>query len=117
MTRKTKRQQQISKIPRKKGCFISQDQVTAIEKEWMEDKVIEEWSKEEAVEKLTENENLEDIISDNEIENDTIEDWSEEDFKAFKEIGKRFINEALHWHKDAISSIRIIYTEDSRTML
>ena len=83
----------------------------------MEDKVIEEWSKEEAVKKLTENENLEDIISDNEIGNDTIEDQSEEDFKAFEKIGKRFINEALHWHKDAISSIRAIYTGDSRTTL
>ncbi len=83
----------------------------------MEDKVIEEWSKEEAVKKLTENENLEDIISDNEIGNDTVEDQSEEDFKAFKEIGKRFINEALHQHKDVTSSIRVIYTGDSKTML
>ena len=83
----------------------------------MEDNVIEEWSKEEAVEKLTENENLEDIISDNEIGNDTVEDWSEEDFKAFEEIGKRFINEALYWHKDITSSIRAIYTGDLRIML
>jgi len=66
---------------------------------------------------LTENENLEDIISDNEIGNDTVEDWSEEDFKAFEEIGKRFINEALYWHKDITSSIRAIYTGDLRIML
>ena len=110
---KIKRQQQINKISKKKGHYIFQDQVTIIEKKQMKDKVIEDQSKEEAVKKLIENENLEDIISDN----DTVEDWSEKDFKAFKEIGKRFINEALHWHKDTTSSIRIIYTGDSRITL
>ena len=58
----------------------------------MEDKVIDKWLKEEAVEKLIKNENLEDIISDNEIENNIVEYWLKEDFKAFKEIEKRFIN-------------------------
>ncbi len=85
---KIKRQQQINKISKKKGHYIFQDQVTIIEKKQMKDKVIEDQSKEEAVKKLIENENLEDIISDNDI----VEDWSEEDFKAFEEIEKRFIN-------------------------
>ena len=41
MPRKTKRQQQIIKIPREKGHYISQDQITIEENtEWMED---EEW--------------------------------------------------------------------------
>ena len=39
MLRKTKRQQQISKIPRKKGRYASQNQVIA--EEWIEDKIIE----------------------------------------------------------------------------
>ncbi len=83
----------------------------------MEDKVIDKWLKEEAVEKLIKNENLEDIISDNEIENNIVEYWLKEDFKAFKEIEKRFINKALYWYKDVINSIRIIYIKNSRTML
>jgi len=114
MPRKTKRQQQINKIPRKKGRYASQDQVSA--EEWMEDKIIEEWS-DEAVEKLAENEILENVISDNEIGDETVEDWLEENLEAFKKIEERFIDEALHWHEDTTSSIRTIYTGDSRTML
>jgi hypothetical protein len=111
MPRKTRRQQQISKIPRKKGRYASQDQVTIV------DEIIEERSEDEVVEKFAENEIIENVISDNEIEDETVEDWLKEDLEAFKEIGKRFINETLHWHEDASSNIRAIYTGDSRTTL
>ena len=111
MARKIRRQQQISKIPRKKGRYASQDQVTIV------DEIIEERSEDEVVEKFAENEIIENVISDNEIEDETVEDWLKEDLEAFKEIGKRFINETLHWHEDASSNIRAIYTGDSRTTL
>ncbi len=50
MPHKTKRQQQVSKIPRKKGCYISQNQVKTITEEietvenerWLENKIVEE---------------------------------------------------------------------------
>jgi len=113
MPRKTKRQQQISQISRKKGCYVSQDQATiedAIKKEvteeWIEDKVIEEFAKDKTIEELKDNE----IIKDK-----AIEDWAEEDFQAFKKIGEKLITETLHWHKNATSSIRATYTENSRT--
>jgi hypothetical protein len=62
MTCKTKRQQQVSKISRKKGRFIFQDQVFVEEptteeietikesEEWMENDIIEERMESEAVE-------------------------------------------------------------------
>ena len=59
MSRKTKRQQQISQISRKKGRYMSQDQATiedAIKKEvteeWIEDKVIEEFAEDKTIEEL-----------------------------------------------------------------
>src|SRR4051794_29121467 len=100
MPRKTKRQQQISQIPRKKGRYVSQDQVTiedAIEEvteEWMENKIIKEFAKDKTIEEL----------KDEIIEDKAVEDWTEEDFQAFKKIGEKLITETLHWHKDATSS-------------
>ncbi|PKK51098.1 hypothetical protein RhiirC2_800693 [Rhizophagus irregularis] len=116
MPRKTKRQQQVSKIPRKKGRYASQEQVITeetttreietieeSEKETGNDIIIEEWIEGEVVGDLTEGE--------------AVEDWTEESLKEFKEVEKRFITEALHWHDDAANSIRAVYTGNSRTTL
>ena len=91
-----------------------QDQATiedAIEKEvtkeWIEDKVIEEFAKDKTIEELKDNKI---------IKNKAIEDWAEEDFQVFKKIEEKLITETLHWYKDATSSIRATYTENSRTI-
>ncbi|CAB5376582.1 unnamed protein product [Rhizophagus irregularis] len=113
MPRKTKRQQQVSKIPRKKGRYASQEQVITeetttreietieeSEKETGNDIIIEEWIEGEVVGDLTEGE--------------AVEDWTEESLKEFKEVEKRFITEALHWHDDAANSIRAtLYSRSS----
>ncbi|RIA88753.1 hypothetical protein C1645_825886 [Glomus cerebriforme] len=88
MSRKTKRQQQVNKILRKKGCYISQSQAeTEIEavknEERIENKVIEDW-----------------------IEGENINNWTKEDLNEFKKVEKRLITEVLHWRDNAASSIR-----------
>jgi len=52
MSHKTKRQKQVSKIPRKKECYISKSQAeTETEavknKEWIENEVIKDWIEED----------------------------------------------------------------------
>ncbi|CAB5190457.1 hypothetical protein RhiirA5_369213 [Rhizophagus irregularis] len=108
MTRKTKRQQQVSKISRKKGRFISQDQVFVEElitkeievaeesEKWMENNIIEEWMEGEAVEDW--------------VDDETVENWTEENFKEFEEVGERLTTEVLRWHDDAAKSIRAVYS-------
>ena len=96
MPYKTKRQQQVSKIPRKKGRYISKSQAeTETEavknKEWIENEIIEDW-----------------------IEED-ISNWTKEDLNEFEEIGKRLISEVLHWHENAANNIRAAYNGTSRT--
>ena len=96
MPHKTKRQQQVSKIPRKKGRYISKSQAeTETEavknKEWIENEIIEDW-----------------------IEED-ISNWTKEDLNEFEEIGKRLISEVLHWHENAANNIRAAYNGTSRT--
>src|SRR4051794_5080709 len=112
MPRKTKRQQQVSQIPRKKGRYVSQEQVIAEEtttgeieavEKWMENDIIEEWIEGEAVGDLTEGE--------------AVGNWTEENLKEFEEVGKRLITEALHWHDGAANSIRAVYTGNSRTTM
>ncbi|CAG8470912.1 19130_t:CDS:2 [Rhizophagus irregularis] len=73
MSRKIKRQLQISKLPRKKGCYISKDQAETELK---------------AVEKRTENE--------------IINDWAEENLKEFQKVEKKLITEILCWHENAM---------------
>ena len=62
MPRKTKRQWQVSQIPRKKGCYVSQDQLT-IERDTSESEIIE-------------------------LIDDFVDDWTEEDLKEFKDVEK-----------------------------
>ncbi|CAB4395572.1 unnamed protein product [Rhizophagus irregularis] len=108
MPRKIKRQQQVSKIPRKKGRYVSQDQVIiedivteeieAVENEkWMENNIIEEW------------------IESEEWLDDEIIGWTGEELKEFDKVGKRLIIETLHWHEDVDHNIRAVYTGNSRT--
>src|SRR5579859_3983507 len=108
MPRKIKRQQQVSKIPRKKGHYVSQDQVIleetvteeieAVEDEkWMENDIIEEW------------------IESEERLDDEIIGWTGEELKEFDEVGRRLITETLHWYEDADHNIRAVYTGNSRT--
>ena len=61
MLRKTKRQKQVSKIPRKKGRYISKDQaeteIEAVEGEkWMDNENIDEWKEGGIVEDQIEDE-------------------------------------------------------------
>jgi hypothetical protein len=98
MPRKTKRQQQVSKIPRKKGRYVSLETIT---------REIE----------TVENENrLENEIDNKWPEDETI-DWTEEELKEFDKIEKKLISEVLHWHEDAACSIRAVYTGNSRTTI
>ena len=39
----------------------------------------------------------------------------DDDLREFEAMGKRLITEALCWHKDAVKSIRAVYTGTSRT--
>jgi hypothetical protein len=39
----------------------------------------------------------------------------DDDLREFEAVGKRLITEALCWHKDAVKSIRAVYTGTSRT--
>ena len=112
MSRKTKRQQQISQISRKKGHYVSQDQATI--EDVIEKEVTEEWIEDKVIEEFAEDKTIEELKDDKIIEDKAIEDWAEEDFQAFKKIGEKLITETLHWHKDAISSIRAIYIENLR---
>ncbi len=40
-----------------------------------------------------------------------------ENLKKFKKVKKKIITEALYWHKNAIKSIRVIYTKTSRNTI
>ncbi|RIA91400.1 hypothetical protein C1645_822097 [Glomus cerebriforme] len=92
MPHKTKRKLQISKIPRKKGCYVSRDQ------EKIETKAVKG-------EKWMDNENI----------NEWTEDWTKEDLKEFEKVGKKLITEVLCWHEKATDSIRIAYNGTLRT--
>jgi hypothetical protein len=95
MPRKTKRQLQINKITRKKGRYISKDQAE---------------TELEAVEERKESE-----INENWIEDENINDWTNEDLGEFEKVGERLITEILCWHKNATSNIRAAYNGTSRT--
>ncbi|GES98821.1 hypothetical protein PHYBLDRAFT_144584 [Rhizophagus clarus] len=113
MTRKTKRQQQVSKISRKKGRFISQDQF------FVEELVTEEIETAEESEKWIENDIIEERMEDEAVEDwvddETVENWTEENLKEFEEVGERLTTEVLRWHDGAAKSIRAVYTGNSRT--
>src|SRR3954470_24977290 len=106
MPLKTKRKMQISKIPRKKGRYISKDQadneIEAVEGEKCVDN--------EIIEERTELETGENWIRD-----EIIDDWTKEDLTEFEKVGKRLITETLCWHDNAASSIRAAYNGTSRT--
>src|SRR5437899_363499 len=105
----TKRQQQVSKLPRKKGHFAFQEE--AIE-EWEDAAVQEaigEWEGAADIQEvLGEWEGAADI-------QEVLGEWQEEELREFEEVGKRFIHEVLCWHKGAGSSFRTVYTGISRT--
>jgi hypothetical protein len=130
MSRKTKRQQQVSKVPRKKGHFISQElakevirpEVTIENDKAMVGEVVRTiGTKGKAVKMEGENYGMigEDIWMENEIgiedEDWAEEDWAEEDLMEFEKVGKRLITEALRWHKNASKGIRAAYTGTSRS--
>jgi hypothetical protein len=94
---KTKRQQQVSKLLRKKGRYVSQDQVILEETDTEENDIIEEW------------------IESEEWPDDGIIGWTGEELKEFDKVGKRLITEALHWYEGADHNIRAVYTGNSRT--
>lgn len=95
MPRKTKRQLQVSKIPRKKGRYLSKDQakteIEAVESEkWMDNKNIDEWTE-----------------GENQIDDEYLNE--------FEKVGKKLITEVLCWHGKATGSIRAAYNGTSRT--
>src|SRR5205809_5299156 len=104
MPRKTKRQLQISKIPRKKGRYISKDEIEAVEGEkWMDNENIDEWT--------------EGGIVEDQIEDEINNDWTKEDLKEFEKVGKKLITKVLCWHEKAAGSIRAAYNGTSRTTI
>ena len=44
-------------------------------------------------------------------------EWEEKELREFEVVGKRFINEALHWNKGAASSLRSVYVRTLRTTI
>src|SRR6266540_5651505 len=103
MSRKTKRQQQVSKLPRKKGRYIFQKTATEeiVESETDGKIVGEAFEVDETIE----------------MEEESVNYWTEEELKEFEEVGNRLITEALRWHENAANNIRAAYTEDSRTTI
>ncbi len=97
----TKRQQQISKLSRKKGQYTSQLEET--------DEIVSE-AFEMEVETIKKGE-VNKAIG---MKDETVNYWMEEDLGEFEKIGNRLITEALHWHKNAASSIRVAYIGDLR---
>jgi hypothetical protein len=118
MPRKTKRQLQISKIPRKKGRYVSQDQITIEDTKLMENETFEERMEGEIDKEWSEGEIIE-LIEDEAvngwIEDGIGKDWTEKDLKEFEDVGKKFVTETLRWHEDATHNIRAVYTGNSRT--
>ncbi|CAB4388509.1 unnamed protein product [Rhizophagus irregularis] len=49
------------------------------------------------------------------VDDETVENWTEENLKEFEEVGERLTTEVLRWHDDAVKSIRVVYTGNSRT--
>src|SRR6266498_4034874 len=111
MPRKTKRQQQVSELSRKKGRFTSQkSDITIIEEEIEQKKAVEE-------DLIVKDKNAEEWMEGeiNWMEDEINEEWVEGELKEFEEVGKKLINEVLSWDKKATSKIRAVYTGDSRT--
>ena len=111
MPRKTKRQQQVSELSRKKGRFTSQkSDITIIEEEIEQKKAVEE-------DLIVKDKNAEEWMEGeiNWMEDEINEEWVEGELKEFEEVGKKLIDEVLSWDKKATSKIRAVYTGDSRT--
>ena len=103
MPRKTKRQLQVRKIPRKKGRYIPKDQaeteIEAVEGEkWVGNENFDEWTEGG-------------IVEEDEINNDL----TKEDLKEFEKVGRKLITEVLCWHEKAPDKIRAAYNGTSRT--
>ncbi len=105
MSHKTKRQQQVSKLSRKKGCYVSQEITRETEE------IVESEEADKTVDKAVRME-VETVE-----EGEAVDYWTEENLREFEEAGSRLITKALHWHEDAISSIRAAYTKASRTTI
>src|SRR5579864_3692087 len=101
MPHKTKRQQQVAKLSRKKGRYISQKTTRKTPTE----EIVEP---EEAIK-------IEDEAVG--VEGENVDYWTEEDLREFEKAGKRLITKALNWHKNAANSIRAAYTGTSRTTI
>ena len=90
--------QQVSKIPRKKGHYISLEIIT------------------EEIETVKNKNQLENEIDDKQLEDKTI-DQTKEKLKEFDKVEKKHISEVLHQHKDAACSIKVVYTGNSKTTI
>ncbi|EXX64766.1 uncharacterized protein OCT59_026458 [Rhizophagus irregularis] len=101
MPRKTKRQLQVNKIPRKKEHYISREtEIEAVEDEkWIDNENINEWAEGE-------------IVKD-QIEDEINNDWTK-DLEEFEKVGKKLITEVLCWYEKATGSIRAAYNGTSR---
>src|SRR6266542_1007380 len=102
---KTKRQQQVSKLFRKKGCYVSQEITRETEE------IVESEEADKTVDKAVRME-VETVE-----EGEAVDYWTEEDLREFEKAESRLITEALHWHEDATSSIRAAYIKASRTTI
>jgi len=105
MSHKTKRQQQVSKLSRKKGRYVSQEITRKTEE------IVESEEAGKIVDKAVRME-----VKTVE-EGEAVDYWTEEDLRKFEKAGSRLITEALYWYEDATSSIRVAYTRASRTTI
>ena len=102
---KTKRQQQVSKLFRKKGRYVSQEITRKTEE------IVESEEAGKIVDKAVRME-----VKTVE-EGEAVDYWTEENLREFEEAGSRLITKALHWHENTTNNIRIAYTRNSRTTI
>ena len=64
----------------------------------------------------TKDKNVETEGEANWTEDRTVENWIDDDLREFEAVEKRLVTKTLCWHKDAVKSIRAVYTKTSRTI-
>ena len=108
MPRPTKRQQQVSKLSRKRGRFVPQKHLSR------EAAIISEVTVIPQEQELAATPEVAAHTSEEALAVDVLE-WEEEELREFEVVGKRFINEALLWRKEAASGLRTVYTGTLRS--
>src|SRR2546423_785562 len=109
MTRPTKRQQQVNKLSRKRGHFVPQKHLSR------EATIISEVTVIPQKQVLATRPEVAAHTSEEALAVNVLE-WEEKELREFEIVGKRFINKALLWHKEAASSLRMVYTTTLRLM-